>query len=100
MDAVKDNVFKDKATASQILDQIHNALDNNSSPDVSFPRVFVKNRCHHPIEVLVYYLAGNNEPESWHTSGWFGLYPGQKNTSPIPTTDIYIFMAKLRGITS
>ncbi len=79
VDAVKDYVFKDKATASQILDQIHNALDNNSSPDVSFPRVFVKNRCHHPIEVLVYYLAGKSEPESWQTSGWFGLYPGQKN---------------------
>ncbi len=78
VNAVEDYVLKDKATAVEILDQIELALDSNPSPDVSFPRVFVKNYCRHPIEVIVYYLAGQSGPESWQTRGWFSLDPGQK----------------------
>jgi hypothetical protein len=76
--AVEDYVLKDKATADEIIDQIQLALDSKSSPDVSLPRVFVKNHCRHPIELIVYYLAGQTGPESWQTRGWFSLDPGQK----------------------
>jgi len=77
VNAVEDYVLKDKATADEILDQIDLALDDNASTEVSSPRVFVRNQCRHPIEVIVYYLAGQNGPASWQTRGWFSLDPGQ-----------------------
>ena len=78
VNAVKDRVFKDKATAAQILNQIQLALDDQAASDLIFPRVFVKNSCHYPIDIIVYYLAGNSKPPSWQTRGWFNLDPGQK----------------------
>ncbi len=30
------------------------------------------------IDVVVYYLTGKSEPQSWQTRGWFSLDPGQK----------------------
>ena len=51
------NVIKDKATADEILAQIKNELDRSQSPDNDFPGFFIKNECHRPIDVIVYYLA-------------------------------------------
>lgn len=90
VNAVEDYVLKDKATAAEVLDQIQLALDSNPSPDASFPRVFVKNRCRHRIEVIVYYLAGQTGPESWQTRGWFSLDPGQKKYVAV-THNRYIY---------
>jgi hypothetical protein len=76
--AVKDHVIKDKATAAEILSQIQIELDGDTSLDEAYPKIFVKNDCRHPIDVIVYYLAGKNEPETWKKSGWLSLSPGQK----------------------
>ena len=42
------------------------------------PRIIIKNECHRAIDVIVYYLAGKNEPQTWQTRGWFNLASGQK----------------------
>lgn len=76
--AVKDHVIKDKATAAEILSQIQAELDRDPSIDEAFPKVFVKNECQRPIDVMVYYLAGKDEPETWQISGWLSLSPGQR----------------------
>jgi hypothetical protein len=78
VNAVEDHVIKDKATSAEILSQIQVELDRSPSPDNASPRVFVKNECNRDINVIVYYLAGKNEPETWQTRGWFNLAPGQK----------------------
>jgi sRNA-binding carbon storage regulator CsrA len=78
VNAVKDHVIKDQATATEIISQIQVELDRDFSSAATFPKVFVKNECAHSIDVIVYYLAGKNEPESWQTRGWFSLSPGQK----------------------
>jgi len=78
VNAVKGYVFKDKATAVQILDQILLVLEDHTAPEAIFSRVFVRNHCHRPIEVIVYYLDGHGEPQTWQTRGWFSLDPGQK----------------------
>jgi Protein of unknown function (DUF3568) len=78
VNAVKDRVFKDKATAAEILYQISLELDHGSAPDTALPKVFVKNDCLRAIDIVVYYLDGNNGPESWETRGWFSIEPGQK----------------------
>jgi uncharacterized membrane protein len=53
-------------------------LDRSRLPDNAFPRIYIKNECHRAIDVIVYYLAGNNEPRTWQTRGWFRLAAGQK----------------------
>ena len=78
VNAVKDYVIKDKATAAEILSQIQVELDRSPMPDGNFPKVFVENECKHSIDVIVYYLAGKDEPQSWQTRGWFRLTAGQK----------------------
>jgi len=78
VNAVKDHVIKDKATAAEILFQINTELERSTSPDKDYPKVFVKNNCHQPIDIIVYYLAGRNQPETWQTRGWFNVGPGQK----------------------
>jgi uncharacterized membrane protein len=78
VDAVKDRVFKDRATAAEILYQIALELEHGSAPDKAFPKVFVKNDCLRAIDIVVYYLAADNGPESWQTRGWFSVEPGQK----------------------
>ena len=78
VNAVKDYVIKDKATAAEILSQIQVELDRSPSADGAFPRVFVKNECHRSIDVIVYYLSGENEPQIWQTRGWIRLAAGQK----------------------
>jgi hypothetical protein len=78
VNAVKDSIFKDKATAVEILDQIKLELDRGSASGNGFPRVFVKNDCLNEIDIVVYYLDGNNGPASWQSRGWFSVAPGQK----------------------
>lgn len=78
VDAVKDRVFKDKATAAEILFQIELELKQDSSPGNGFPRVFVKNDCQGAIDIVVYYMDGVNGPAAWQSRGWFSVEPGQK----------------------
>lgn len=78
VDAIKDRVVKDKATATEILSQIRAALDRRQPPGEAFTRVYIKNNCRRTIYVAVHYLAGKNEPQSWQTRGWFTVAAGQK----------------------
>ena len=78
VDAVEDRVFKDKATAAQILSQIEAELNRKPAPKTNYPKVFIKNDCHRAIDVIVYYLDGQNGPSAWQTRGWFSVDPGKK----------------------
>jgi Protein of unknown function (DUF3568) len=78
VDAVEDRVFKDKATAAQILSQIEAELNRKPAPKNKYPKVFIKNDCYHAIDVIVYYLDGKNGPATWQTRGWFRVDPGKK----------------------
>ena len=78
VDAVEDRVFKDKATAAQILSQIEAELNRKPAPKTNYPKVFIKNDCHRAIDVIVYYLDGKNGPSTWQTRGWFSVDPGKK----------------------
>ena len=78
VDAVEDRVFKDKATAAQILSQIEAELNRKPAPKSKYPKVFIKNDCYHAIDVIVYYLDGKNGPATWQTRGWFRVDPGKK----------------------
>jgi hypothetical protein len=92
VDAVKDSVFKDKATASEILYQIELELKEGSSPGNDFPRVFAKNECHRAIDIVVYYLDCNNGPAAWQTRGWFSVEPGQiKHIADTDNRYIYFY---------
>ena len=91
VDAVEDRVFKDKATAAQILSQIEGELNRKPSPKDNFPKVFIKNDCHRTIDVIVYYLDGKNGPTTWQTRGWFRVDPG-KNKHVVDTHNRYIYL--------
>jgi len=78
VNAATKTVFKDRATAAEIIHQIDLALNRNSAPDTAPPKVSVKNNCHRTIDIVVYYLSADNGPASWQTRGWFGVAPGQK----------------------
>jgi len=90
VNAVKNRVFKDKATAAEILYQIELELESASAPGNAFPKVFIKNDCHRAIDIVVYYLDGNNGPASWQTRGWFSIEPGQKK-HVVDTHNRYIY---------
>jgi hypothetical protein len=90
VDAVKNRVFKDKATAAEILYQIELELERASAPGIAFPKVFIKNDCHRAIDIIVYYLDGINGPASWQTRGWFSIEPGQKK-HVVDTHNRYIY---------
>ena len=91
VDAVEDRVFKDKATAAQILSQIEAELNRKPAPKNSFPRVFIKNDCFRAIDVIVYYLDGKNGPATWQTRGWFRVDPGKKK-HVVDTHNRYIYL--------
>ena len=97
VNAVKDHVIKDKATAAEILSQIQVELDHERSPDKGYSKVFIKSDCRHPIDVVVYYLAGKNEPETWQTRGWFSLASGQKKHVADTHNRYVYFYGKTRG---
>lgn len=78
VNAVQDYVVKDRATAVEILSQITTELDRSRPSDNAVPRIYIKNECHRAIDVIVYYLAEKNEPQTWQTRGWFNLASGQK----------------------
>jgi hypothetical protein len=78
VNAVQDHVIKDRATAAEILFQIKNELERSRTTNHAFPRIYIKNECHRAIDVIVYYFAGKNEPQTWQTRGWFNLAEGQK----------------------
>jgi hypothetical protein len=90
VDAVKDRVFKDKATAAEILYQIELELKRSSAEVDALPKVFARNDCLHAIDIVVYYLDGNNGPASWQTHGWFNIEPGQKK-HVVDTHNRYIY---------
>ncbi len=91
VDAVEDRVFKDKATAAQILSQIEAELNRKPTPKSRFPKVFIKNDCFRAIEVIVYYLDGKNGPAAWQTRGWFRVDPGKKK-HVVDTHNRYIYL--------
>ena len=78
VNAVKDHVIRDKATADEIMAQIKNELADRQEKVNGLPRIFVQNDCHRPIDVVVYFLPANDEPQTWQTRGWFYLDAGQK----------------------
>jgi hypothetical protein len=78
VNAVEDHVIKDRATAAEILSQIKSELDRSRAVDDALPRIFVRNDCPRPIDVIVYCFAGKDEPQTWQTRGWFYLDAGQK----------------------
>jgi len=91
VNAVKDHVFKDKATAAQLVSQIEAELNRDLSHDNFYPKVYLKNDCRYTIDVIVYYLAGKNGPETWQTRGWFSLAPGQMKYAA-DTHNRYIYL--------
>ena len=91
VNAVEDHVFKDKATAAQILSQIEAELTRKPPPKNNFPKVFIKNDCHRTIDVVIYYLDGKNDPSIWQTRGWFSVDPGQKK-HVVDTHNRYIYL--------
>ena len=90
VDAQKDEVFKDKATAALILSQIETELNRKPLAVNKFPRVFVNNDCHRAVDILVYYLDGKNGPSAWQTRGWFSIDPGKKK-HVVDTHNRYIY---------
>jgi len=78
VNAVKDYVIKDKATAAEILFQIRIELDNQSQLQIHAGRVYIKNDCDRTIDVAIYCLAETDKLRTWQTRGWFSLVPGQK----------------------
>ena len=90
VNAVEDEVFKDRATAALILSQIEAELNRKPRPKNNFPRVFIKNDCHRAIDVIVYYLDGKNSPATWQTRGWFSVDPGKKK-HVVDTHNRYIY---------
>lgn len=91
VNAVEDHVFKDKATAAQILSQIEAELTRTPPPKNNFPKVFIKNDCHRTFDVVIYYLDGKNDPSIWQTRGWFSVDPGQKK-HVVDTHNRYIYL--------
>ena len=91
VNAVEDHVFKDKATADQILSQIEAELNRKPPPKNSFPKVFIKNDCHRAVDVIIYYLDAKNGPTAWQTRGWFRVDPGQKK-HVVDTHNRYIYL--------
>lgn len=91
VNAIEDEVFKDRATAAQILFQIEAELSRKPLPKNNFPSVFIKNDCHRAIDVIVYYLDGKNGPAAWQTRGWFSVDPGKKK-HVVDTHNRYIYL--------
>jgi len=91
VNAVEDHVFKDKATAAQILAQIESELNRKPPPKNNFPKVFITNGCQGPIDVVVYYLEGKNGPANWQTRGWFRVDPGERK-HVVDTHNRYIYL--------
>ena len=91
VNAVEDHVFKDRATAAQILSQIEAELTRTPPPKNNFPKVFIKNDCHRTVDVVIYYLDGKNDPSIWQTRGWFSVDPGQKK-HVVDTHNRYIYL--------
>lgn len=90
VNAVEDHVFKDRATAAQILAQIEAELIRKPASPNKFPKVFVKNGCYRAIEFIVYYLDGKNGPAAWQTRGWFSVDAG-KTKHVVDTHNRYIY---------
>ena len=90
VDAVEDRVFKDRATADQILAQIEAELNRKPAPKNKYPKVFIKNDCHRAIDVNGVFLDGKNGPSAWQTRGWFSVDPG-KNKHVVDTHNRFIY---------
>lgn len=90
VNAVEDRVFKDRATAAQILSQIEAELSRKPLAKNDFPKVFIKNDCRRTVDVIVYYLDGKNGPATWQTRGWFSVDPGKKK-HVVDTHNRYIY---------
>jgi hypothetical protein len=78
VNAVKNHVFKDKATASEIIVQIKIFLEAENTPQPAYNQVFIKNNCGWPIRVAAYFLPDIEGERTWRTSGWYLLDPEQR----------------------
>jgi hypothetical protein len=91
VDAARDRVRKDRPTASGVLSQIRSELHRIYGLDQPVYRLFIENRCRHPIRVVVRYQAESGEGAAWQTRGWTPLDPGQRK--PIADTrDRYVYL--------
>ncbi len=94
VDAVEDRVFKDKATAAQILSQIEAELNRKPPPKNSFPRVFIKNDFSVPSTLSFIIWTGKTAPPPGKPAAGSASIREKRSMSSTPTTAIFIFMAK------
>ena len=94
VNAVKNHVFKDKATAGEIIVQIKIFLEaENASPPVK-NHVFIKNNCGWPIRVAVYFLQDIKGERTWRTDGWYFLDPEQRKHAADTENRLIYFYAE------
>jgi uncharacterized protein DUF3568 len=98
VNAVKNHVVKDKATASEILNQIKVSLEAEKVTSPAFRQVFIKNKCGWPIRVAVYFLPDTEGKRTWQTSGWYLLDPEQrKHTADMKNRFVYFYAESTAG---
>lgn len=90
VNAAKNHLVKDKATANEVLSQIKLSLERKDPPPKAHTRVFIKNGCEWPIRVAAYFKPGTKGPPAWQTGGWFSLEPGQKRHA-IDTQNRFVY---------
>jgi len=95
VNAAKNHVVKDKATASEILSQIELAMRNSKPPTGHHTRVFIKNGCGRVIRVAVYFQPETEEKKAWQVGGWFSLDPGQRKHAVNTQNRFVYFYAEL-----
>ncbi len=78
VNASKNHLVKDKATADEILSQIKRSLETITPVSRTQSSVFIENGCGWPIRVAAYFKHGKEGTQRWQTGGWFFLDPGQK----------------------
>ena len=94
VDASKNQVIKDKATAEEILTQIGLSLNTENTepkPARQHSAVFAKNNCDRPIKVAIYCLTGPKGSEIWDARGWFFIEPGHKKHI-VDTNNRYVYL--------
>lgn len=95
INAAKNHVVKDKATANEILSQIQLAMETLKPPPRPHTRVFIQNGCGRVIRVAVYFQPATGENKTWQAIGWFSLDPGQRKHAVDTQNRFVYFYAKL-----
>ncbi len=98
VNAVKNHVIKDKATASEILYQIKGFLGAEKASLPADTRVFIKNKCGWPIRVAAYFRPDIAGERTWRTRGWSFLDPEQrKHAADTKNRFIYFYAESTAG---